>query len=284
MANTIATKVWRDKYRSAAIAQILRNALVAEKICEVDRSDAKTIQNPYGSQPTVVVQPLAGTYAVADFTTTDDTLTVADEFIVAEHVYDFESLLSRFDLFASRTDEMIYAIAAKIDAYVLNNLCEDGTSSYSTPAGGFTAANTNVIFGNLISKVAGYADSYKGLFLVVENTDIAGLVQAQATNGFSMADAALNNGFMNNYMGVDIHVVRSGTFSDATMGSKSWTNSGHRVFGVKNVATYAAPRGIRFEEKAVSGKTGMEVVAYGYVGFKLWAPKTDLIVDITLTS
>jgi hypothetical protein len=281
--NTIADRVYRDKYRSAALEQALRNALVAEKICEVDRSDVKRIQNPYGSQPTTVVQAIAGTYAAAAYTNTDDTLTVTDEFIVSEHIYDFESSLSQFDLFASRTDEMTYSVAAAIDKFVVNNLCEDGTGTYTTPSGGFTTAtNINEIMSNLISKVAGYADTYKGLFLVIENTDVVGFAQAQATNGFSYADAALNNGFMTNYMGVDIYVIRTGTFVSAAIGTTTVSNSGHRVFGVKGVATYAAPRGVQFEEKAVTGKTGKEVVAYGYIGFKLWAPKAALVIDITL--
>lgn len=267
----------------AVLEKVLRNALVAEKICEVDRSDAKTIQNPYGSQPTTVVSGLTGTYAVADFTTTDDTLTVDNEFKVAEHVVDFENTLSKFDLFASRAEEQMYSIATAIDGFVINNLCEDGTGTYTTPAGGFTtAANLNVIMGNLLSKVSGYSEAYNGLFLVVENTDLVGIVQAQATNGFSYADAALNNGFVSSYMGVDIYVVRTGTFADETLGTKTYTNSGHRVFGVKNVSTYAAPRGVQFEEKSVSGKTGKEIVSYGLIGFKLWAPKVSLIVDITL--
>jgi hypothetical protein len=261
----------------------LRSALVAEAICEVDRSDNKRIQSPYGSQPTATVQAIAGTYSVADFTLTDDTLTVSDEVIVPEHIFDFENILTNFDLFASRTNEQAYAVATSIDKYVLNNLCEAGTGTYTTPTGGFTtAANINVIMSNLISKVMGYAEVYKGLFLVIEATDVPGFVQAQATNGFSFADAALKNGFMDKYMGVDIYVVPSGVFADGTSGSTSYTNAGHRVFGVKKVSTYATPRGMRFEEKMVSGKTGMEVVTYAYVGFKLWATKASLVVDITL--
>ena len=265
------------------LAQALRNRLVAEKICNVDNTNNKRIQSPYGNQPTAAVQAIAGTYSPTAFTLTDDTLTVTDEVIFSEHIFDFESLLANFDLFASRIDEMTYAVATQIDRFVLNNLCEDATGAYTTPAGGFTTAgNVNTIMGNLISKVAGYADMYKGLFLVIENTDIPGFVVAQATNGFNYADSALNNGFMANYMGVDVYVVRTGTFASETLGSITYSNSGHRVFGVKNVATYASPRGITREEKGVSGKTGMEVVVFGYVGFKLWAQKTDLIVDITL--
>lgn len=282
MANTISTKSYRDKYRQSTLEQALRNMLVAEKICQVDRSDLKTLQNPYGSQASATVQAIAGTYSVADFTLTDDTLTVNNEVIVAEHIYDFESSLSQFDLFASRFDEQTYAVALKIDRFVLNNLCEDGTGAYTTPAGGFTAANVNTILSNLGGKLAGYADVYKGLFLVIENTDVPGFIEAQMTSGFSFADSALNNGFLTSQAGFDIYVVRTNTFASETLGTTTYTNSGHRVAGVKGVATYAAPRGLKFEEKQVSGKTGMETVTFGYIGFKLWAPKTDLVIDITL--
>lgn len=283
MLNTIASTVYRRQYRLANLDQLLRKALVAEKICMVDRRGLKTIESPYGSQPTTIISVIDGSYTPAAYTTTDDTLTVNTEFKVSEQIYDFEETLTNFDVFNSRMDEQHYSIATKIDYFVLNDLCEAGNSSYTTPAGGFTtAANLNVIMSNLISKVSGYADVYKGMFLVLENTDITGVIQAQATNGFSFADAALNNGFITSYMGVDIYVVRTGLFVDATEAGIAWTNSGHRVFGVKNSSTYAAPQGIKYEEKGVSGKTGKEVVTYGYIGHKLWKSKEDLVVDITL--
>lgn len=283
MFNTQSTYGNRDKYFMSQYDIVLRNALVCEKICQVDRSDAKRIQNPYGSQPTATVQAVAGTYSVTAWTVTDDALTVTDEVIYGEHVFAHEDFFAVFDIAASRLDNMMYAVAFGVDKFVLNNLCEDGTGTYTTPTGGFTtASNVNEIMANLISKVAGYEDTYKGLFLVIENTDLVGFLQAGATNGFSMADAVLKNGFMNNWMGVDIYVVRSGTFVSATIGTTTVTNSGHRVFGVKGVATYASPRGMQYEEKAVTGKTGKEIAVYALVGFKLWAQKAGLVVDITL--
>lgn len=283
--NSLSTKTYRDKYRLATLEKNLRYALVAEKICQVDRSDAKTIQNPYGSQPTATIGAITGTYDVSTFTTTDDTLNVNQEVIYAEHVFDFEQSLSNFDMFANRVDEQSYAIAYQIDYWVVNNLCEDANATYSTPSGGFTtAANINTICANLLAKVAGYADVYKGLFLVIEAADTVGFTIAQATNGFSFADSALNNGFMTRYMGIDVYVVKNSTFVSDTIGTTAVTNDGHRVFGVKGVATYASPRNIRVEEKPVSGKTGMEIVTYAYVGFKLWTPKANLVVDITVTA
>lgn len=275
---------WRAKYFSSNLQQVLRKALVSEKICDVDNSDSFYIHNPYSNQPVAAVQALTGTYSVSAWTITDDTLTVTDEVIYGEHVFDFERVMNSYNLMANRMDEMAYAVAYGIDYFVVNSLCEDGTGSYTTPAGGFTtAANIPVIVSNLCSKVMGLADTYKGLFLVIENTDTVGFTQAQIASGFSYSDMALNNGFLTRYAGVDIHVVRTGTFVTTTIGSRSdIANSGHRVFGVKGVTTYASPRGVSYEEKSVSGKTGKEIAVVGYVGFKAWTQKAGLIVDITL--
>lgn len=287
--NTVGTgtysSVWRAKYFSANLQTVLKKALVAEKVCAVDNTDLKYIHNPYTTQPTAAIQAVAGTYSVSAWSTTDDTLTVADEVIYANHVFDFEEVMSNFNLMTERMNEIAYSIAYGIDYFVVNALCEDATSSYTTPAGGFTtAANIPVIISNLVSKVMGYADTYKGLFLIIENTDVPGFVQAQVASGFSYADAALNNGLLTKYAGVEIYVVRTGTFVTTTIGSRSdIANSGHRVFGVKNVATYASPRGVQYEEKSVTGKTGKETVGWGYVGFKLWTQKAALVVDITLS-
>ena len=284
MANTISNRVYRDKYRSNTISTLLRGAMVTEAITVVDRSDNKRIQSPYGSTPTVVVQALAGTYTPADFTTTDENLDVTDEFIVSEHIKDFEELLSNFNLFASRTEQMAFNVAKKIDEFVLNNLCEDGTGTYTTPAGGFTtAANVNVIFSNIVSQLSGYAEGYWGnMYVVLENTDMVGVIQAGATNGFNNSDQVLANGKVSTWMGVDIYVVRTGTYTDATVGTKTWTNAGHRVAGVKNISTVAMPGGVKTDEKKVSGKTGMEVVTYGYIGYKHWTPTLTQTIDITL--
>jgi hypothetical protein len=285
--NSLSTKTMRDKYRAAQIMQALRNQVVAEKICMVDRSDAKTISSPYITAMSTVVQAVVGTYTPANITTTDDTLNVADEFIVAGQIKGFEKILSNFDLFFAANQAMTNSVVTAVDKWVLNNLCEDGTGSYTTPAGGFTtSANVITIISNIISKCAGYADAMGGLYVVVENTDLTGIIPAIASSGFRYADDALQNGIYGQILGVDIYVVRSGTFVDATTttasGTKTWTNSGHRVGGVKNVATYAFPRGLQFEEKGVTGVTGMEVVCYGLVGFAQWTPTAGLTIDITI--
>lgn len=253
----------------------------------VDNSDLKTISSPYLTAISTTVQAVAGTYTPAAMTTTDDTLTVADEFIAATHIFNFEDVTANFDLFTTANQGITNSIVTAIDKFCVNELTAGGTGTYTTPAGGFTTtANVVTILSNIIAKVSGYADAMNGLYVIVENTDLTGIIPAQAGVGFSYSDAALNNGFVTSMLGVDIYVVRSGTFVTATQtsasGSKTWTNSGHRVGGVKKVATYASPRGLTFDEKGVTGKTGKEVVAVGYIGFKQWTPTAPLTINITL--
>lgn len=283
MANTISTKTWRDKYRQASLDHLLRRALIAEKICQVDRSGAKTIQNPYSSSPTAVVQVLTGTYTINEWQTTDDTLTVDTEFIYAEHVFDFEQTLTRFDLFADRQDQQNFAIKDAIDKYVLNTMVANAGQSYTGPTLGFsTGANLPVMVATLTSMVAGYTEFYRGTYLVLEAGDIIGVMQQQLTSGFNYSDSALRNGFMSSYGGVEIYVTRPSTFANYSPGNGvTFTNQGKRLFGVKNACTYAQPQGVRFEEKGVTLKTGKEIVTYGYIGAKVWETNKQLTIAIT---
>ena len=268
--------------------QALRSAVVAEKICLVDRSDLRTISSPYATAVATVVQAVVGTYTPANFTTTDDTLTVADEFITSVQIKGFEKIMSNFDLFYAANQAMTNSVVAAIDKWVLNEMLDNGTGTLSTPAGGFTTgANVIGILGSILSKNAGYQDAIGGSYVVVENTDITGIIAAQVGTAFNFADAAARNGLIGNMMGVDIYVVRSGTFVDATTttasGTKTWLNAGYRLGGAKFVSTYAFPRGLQFEEKDVSGMTGKELVVYGLVGFKQWTPWAANTIRILLT-
>jgi len=116
--NTQSTYGARDKYLKSQYEIVLRNFLVCEKICDVDKSDLKRIQNPYGGQPTATVQAVAGTYSVTAWTVTDDALTVTDEVIYSEHIFAHEEFFAVFDIAASRLDNMMYSVAFGIDKFV----------------------------------------------------------------------------------------------------------------------------------------------------------------------
>lgn len=284
MANTLSTHAYREKFAKSRFGYILRRSLIAEAICDVDTTDNKTVKNPYIATGGATGQALTGTYSVGNITITDDDLVVDKEFIEGGHVMDWEQVLTQHDMFMGAIDQMTFNVKAEMDKWVLNSLCDDAGTAYASPSGGFsTKANVNTIFANINASVAGYAEAYRGLYVVVENTDVAGITEAIADSGFSVADAMLNNGFLTSHMGVDIYVTRTGTFVDATVSGDVFTNANNRVAGVKGAATFARPRGIGYEEKGVSGKTGKELAVYGYAGFKQWTTTANLTIDITLT-
>lgn len=268
--------------------ETLKKALVCEKICQVDRSGSFYIWNPYGGSPTTTVQSISGgsqgTYSVSTYTSTVDTLTITDEFVCSEHIYDFEVKMQHGDIIMSRMNEIVNSIATSVDKFVLNSICStSGVGTLDTPVGGFTTgANVVQIFADICGKVAGYADANKGLYVVIENTDVSGVIQAFGGSGYSVADTWLNNGLMTSQMGIDIYVVRSGTFVDATIGSTTVSNAGHRLAGVKGITTYAEASGITWEEKYVTATTGKEYVGVCYVGVKAWYQKLGLTIDITI--
>lgn len=282
--NTNATTSWRKKWMPNLLQEVLHNALVAAKICQLDTSDIKYIENPYGSVAAVTQQAITGTYSVATYVSTDDTLTVTEEFVWAEQIYDFEQVAQIADIKGSRMKEAMAQMKTAIDKYVINYVLDVGTGAYTTPAGGFiTAANVTKILSDLSTRFAGYETNFDNPYLVVDSNDIAGLTLAMSTNGFNMADTALTNGFLTHYMGFDIYVVRAGTFVTATLGTGVFTNANHRVAGVKNIATFAMPGSkMQWMEKEVSGKTGVECAMVAYCGVKAWFQKLALTVDITL--
>jgi len=284
MANTLSDYTKRRKYAASTLAKQLRTNTVATQIFKVDTSTNYLINNPFVVATTPAMTGLTGDYTVADFTTTDDQLVVNKEVKNAIHVKDFEKRLAEFDLTASMIEDLTAQNAILLDKWALNRACADAGSTYSTAAGGFASANILDIFSTLVASVAGYDEAMEGkLFIVLQNTDLGGIIKAGATNGFTFSDNALYNGRVMNMMGVDIFPVRAGTFVDATVGGDVFTNADNRIFGVKGMATLATPRDVVYEEKGVSGKTGKEIVVYGYAGFKLWSPKASLITRITVT-
>ena len=281
--NFTEATAYRKKWMPNLFQEILHKALVAEKVFSVDNSDNKYIENPYGDAGVVTQQAIAGTYSVDTFTVTANTLTVSEEFVWSEQVYDFEQLASVADVKGSRMKEAMSQMTTAVDKYALNALCDGGTGAYTTPAGGFSQSNTLTIAANLLGKLSGFNYNFNGGYIVIEPSDLPGVTLAMFGNGFASADRALNNGFLNNWAGFDWYVAGAATFVSATLGTATFTNAGHRVAGVKGLATLAMPAGkFTWMEKEVSGKTGVELAMVAYAGVAVWAKKAELTIDITL--
>ena len=269
MANTISRYTWTREAKAATMQDFLRSMLVAKEISDF-KEGVKYIDNPYSSDAAVTTNtPMTGAYTVSDITTTDDQLLVNTEEIYSYHIADFEKVFSDFDLGSDQLRRGAYALAKKVDTALLTELSANAGNTVAV-AGGFAVATVPAKIAEISSHFLGY-DAVYGHYLVIDNTQTAAFIEAGATNGFSFADATLNNGMFGRIMGVDIYVVRAGVLP-----------AGTAVAGVKRASTTGIGGAIKIEEKAVSGKTGMEFAAISYHTSKLWENNKPLVVNVNL--
>lgn len=282
--NFTEATAYRKLWMPNLFQEYLFKAAVIKPLVDYRTDNVKYIENPYGSAGTITQNSsIVGTYTPAAFTVTADTQTVTEEFVWSEHVYSFEKIASVADVRGSRMKDAMGQLAYAVDKYALNELCASGTGAYTTPAGGFSQANALTIAANLASKLVGFAANYSSKYIVIEPSDLPGVLLAMFGNGFATADRALNNGFLNHWADFDWYVCGASTFVTATLGTTAYTNSGHRVAGVKGLATLLMPGGeMQWMEKEVSGKTGVELALAAYANLKVWAQKASLTIDITI--
>ena len=271
MANTISSRTYRDVLRKESFQEYTKMALVAKEIAMEDTSGDKVIQNPYSSQPTPSVGAITGTYTVSDFTTTDESLSVADQVTIAERINDFEELLTKPNLFLDRTDKMTNAIAEEIDKYILDKLATGAGNTNVSVAGGFTSTNVIPTLASIVGELAGYSNfKLNGAYIVIGNSAVPAFIQAQIGNGFMMSDLAIKNGLFTNHAGVNIYVVRDDQLPTNTV-----------IAGISKQATWANPGGLRVQEKPVPLATATEVVYFAYIGAKVWSETADLTMNIS---
>lgn len=290
MANTIGTSTRSDVlgigYVKNTLDLGLRSMTVSEKLFPPDRSGVRYKANPYLTAATAAIAAQAGTYSVSAATTTDEACTVTDQVTYAVHDFEFEETQSRINLGQSYYLDMAAAVAVKVDQFVLNKILDGAGESYSAPTGGFTTpANINTIFANINAKLDAYSDTWRGKFIVLENTDMVGLYVAGATNGFNFADSVLRNGEIGEWMGIKIYVVRSGVFTTATIGTLTATNLNKRLAGVSGISAYQLqPGGMHYDEKKVTAKTGMELATWVNVGAQVWTQKANLLISVDVSA
>ena len=282
--NFTEATAYRKLWMPSLFQEFLFKAAIIRPLVDYRTDNVKYIENPYASAATITQNSsIVGTYSVGTYTVTADTLTVTEEFVYSEHVYTFEKVASVADVRGSRMKDAMGQLAYAVDKYALNELCDKGTGAYTTPAGGFSQNNALTIAANLSSKLVGFAANYSSKYIVIEPSDLPGVMLAMFSSGFATADRALNNGFLNHWADFDWYVCGASTFVTATLGTTAYTNSGHRVAGVKGLATLLMPLGeMQWMEKEVTGKTGVELALVTYAALKVWAQKASLTIDITL--
>lgn len=185
----------------------LNRRMVSLGIAEVYRGADRIIHNPYQSTPVGSDGAATVTYSVEDFAVTDDTLTVSRRADVSEHIDDIEKLQSRYDLAMKRAERQSYVIKNKIDQYVLGlpvglsgvSIIDEGTMAGTANTGApINVSNTNVddVANKIVASLSlNNAATDEGMFWVVSPHEVNAITSFMQNNGFSVADAAIKNGF-----------------------------------------------------------------------------------------
>jgi hypothetical protein len=194
----------------------LDSMLVADKISQTTRVNDRVIYNPYNSQVAGSDGSATTAYAIADFSTSADSLTVNRRAVAAEHIDNIEELQASFALTAERNKEHSAIIAKKIDQFMLNLpvgnagiALGDGGAVTATP---WTTSNTN--FDDVVNAVnqelaINNSDLGKDTFMVVSPYEFTDMMSFKQNNGFQTADNAINKGESYRgsfFSGVDIYV------------------------------------------------------------------------------
>ena len=261
------------------VQEDLRNTLVSYAISDVYTGPDKIIHNRFGNDPSLQTNnPISGTFTPGTVDVNEDQLTVDNEAIASVHIFDFEETLTDFNLMADYARRCSFIVRDAVDTAVFAEIATAATGASQTATYNQAGGTTQVLplFTTIVSEFAGYEEaSMNGMYLVIDNTHIPNILQAMGVNGFSMADMALKNGFLTEYMGVDIYVTRAGQLPGLTM-----------IAGIKGSTTVALPTGSiggKFQAVQVSGKTGYETATIQYYGVKTWTKNLPKVLNITVT-
>lgn len=216
MANTIAAGATKQMW-IPGVQKNLDSMLVADKVSTVSRKNDRIIYNPYNSQVAGTDGTAATAYAVADFTTSADSLTVNRRAVAAEHVDNIEELQASFALTKERMNEHSAIVAKKIDQFMLNlpvgfsgvtNLGDGGSSTSTSPWASSNSVIDDIANATFETLAVNNAALEKGTFMVVSPYEMTDFKSFMQNNGFGVSDEAIRKGISfrgTTFSGIDVY-------------------------------------------------------------------------------
>lgn len=221
MSNTIGDGAFRQLWM-AGVQEDLDKKLVAKGISTTDSRASRLFHNPFNSTPVGTNGTRQTTYTIEDMTSTDDTLTVQQRATAAEHIDNYEQMMTSYDLMSQQEQRQAYRIADFIDQYVLNKpvgfsgvrKIDNGVmGGGASDSAAYVTSSTNI--NGVPTKIAQYlalgnGAMEKGLFWVVSPYEMANITSYAQSHGFNVADSSISSGYQGvigkAFGGVDVYV------------------------------------------------------------------------------
>lgn len=286
MANTVIYKEdWTVK-----LQETLDAPTFWKDVCRVDYTTSKVLHNPYQAKSAAASLTRGTAYSVADFTMTDDNVSIDTGFVVAEFIDRADLAQTGYDMQMERAQRQGEEINLTVEETFLGdyaNLTSFDNTELGGGAGDITASASNIddiiraIKKKIYTANGGKQYARNGGFIIWDPTRFQ-LVEAFAqANGFNEADKALKNGANSGleYMSFTHYVSNSLTTETATL---------HVVAGVKKMyhigilsSTYGY---LMVDDKDPGLKSGINLVSRLDMKGKAWNNTKPLLYNVQIVA
>ena len=286
MANTFVDK---EVYKEALQEQ-LEELTLWKQVAEVTYTSDKVINYPYRSQPTSSSYTRGAQYTPADFTVTNDVLTIDDAEIVSEFIDKADLAQNGYVDLVEMARTHAITINEDVEATMTGLHSQAGLSLDDGDFGGvasnplqLTASNPDDLFRSartLIAQQRGgmqYASRF-GLHAIVDPANYEFIVAFAHANGFKFADDALVEGGVPQFNGFKVY---ESNLLDTTTDA----GTAHCLFGV-NKMYHLGILNTTFGDADVienpDRRSGWDVVTRVDRKGKIWNNMANFVIDVEL--
>ncbi len=258
---------------------------VWKEILNVKYTDSGILRNPYLTDATVATGTRGTGYTSVAIATTDDTVSITDYILSAEHIDDADLAQKSFSDFMEVADNMGTMLNEKVET---NMLLEHAQwTNFDNANIGGAAGNITVSISNIKTIIAAMKTAIRtaggaelaqrnGMFIQWREADFEKVELLASSEGFNTADDALKNGIKQGfrYMGVEHY-------------STSKNVSGHVFGGVKKAFMVGVVKSTYGKMKTIINPVvgGAQISGIGLesrvdLKFKAWTKMVPVLFDI----
>lgn len=214
MANDLSN--FTPELWSKRIQALLRKSLVARMIASTEEraglTYGDTVHRPYNTEAYPVDYVKGTAITQQDIDTVDETLTINYSKVIPYYIDDVDQIQNKYNTALELSSRASYNLQRTIDASVLKEstnatLSVDdgdigGTSGNPIALSSSNAVNT---FGTAWAKLGNNnVEQDRDWYLVISPSMANIIMQSQVANGFNVADLALRNGFLGQWLGYNV--------------------------------------------------------------------------------
>ena len=284
MANT---NIYKEDW-TVKLQETLHAPTVWRDVCRVDISSKRVLHNPYPTKAASVTGTRGTAYTFADFTNTDDSVTISTKKLIAEFIDQADLGQTGYNLQMERAAMQGEEINLTIEeAFVGDhaNMTDFDNADLGGAAGSITLTNSNVdeVVTAISQKIAA-ANGQKQLarnggFIIWDPGTFQKVQLFMMANGFASADQMIRNGVDSGFEAMGFTHYRSNSLLTAS-------SVLHVIAGVKNqfhIGIYNGTWGkVKVNDQDPGLQSGVGIISRVDFGVKVWNNVSTILYDVNI--